>query len=68
MPTEYKNAPAQSTGWKSKAQRERCQTLVAEGKMKKEDFDRIERETADIEGLPERLHPKKEKPSEPKAE
>ena len=51
-------------GFKSKAQRERCKTLVAEGKMTQDQFDRYEAETQNLDSLPERLHPKKEKPGD----
>lgn len=47
--------------WKSKAQRDRCKNMIAEGSkgaMTQEAFDAIDAETPDIEGLPERLHPK----------
>lgn len=51
--------------FKSIAQRNRCQQLVAEGKMTQEQFDEADRLT-DLASLPERLHPKKEpKAAEP---
>jgi hypothetical protein len=40
---------------------ERCKTLVAEGKMTQKTFDESLALTKDLEKLPERLHPKKEK-------
>ncbi|HEU4401900.1 MAG TPA: hypothetical protein VFT43_07320 [Candidatus Polarisedimenticolia bacterium] len=51
-------------GFKSLAQMRRCETLVAEGKMTQEAFDKAKAET-NFDGLPERLHPKKERPVDP---
>jgi hypothetical protein len=45
--------------FKSKAQMERCERLVKEGKMSQEQFDRHYKET-DHQKLPHRIHPKKE--------
>jgi hypothetical protein len=64
MPTEYRGGGEQktetkSTGWASKAQRDKCKELVEQGKMKQADFDRKEAETQNLETLPDRIHPKK---------
>lgn len=49
------------TPFKSKAQMERCKRLVAEGVLTQKQFDEQLAATPHHEGLPERLHPKKEK-------
>ena len=50
-------------GFKSIAQRDKCKELVAAGKMKLEHFEQMDRETEDLTKLPERIHPKQEKPA-----
>jgi hypothetical protein len=56
--------PTLSAPWKSKAQRERCRKLVAEGKMKQEAWDRYEAATPNVDALPERLHEKRSRPAD----
>lgn len=56
-----------ATPFKSVAQMERCKRLVEEGKVSQESFDASLAATQ-LEGLPERLHPKKEKPKTEGAE
>lgn len=50
-------------GFKSQAQREKWLELVAAGKIKQSDFDRMEAET-DLQALPERLHMPKNPPKQ----
>ena len=47
-------------GWKSRAEREKWTELVSAGKIKQEDFDKRERETENLDALPERIGEKKE--------
>jgi hypothetical protein len=58
---ENQPTPKPPKAFASIAQMERCRTLVAEGTMTQERFDACAGVT-DIPNLPERLHPKKEKP------
>lgn len=53
------------TAWKSKAQRDRCLGLVAEGSMKQNVIDQNDADTPDIDALPERLTPPKKAKAKP---